>query len=545
MKSMRADDRGVRGLGLDNAERRRLAYLVRYHKGRVPAVWEDGILDRDEDDGVGLRVVLGLLRAADGLDSRSMGGPQLVVKVRGAVPGERVLVIDGYVRDAEEAAEVYGRRKKYRLLEETVGWRWSRSGLAGSGWRRWRRGERWQGYGFRLAVPGKATIGLMKAILAQLIHGTALTFAQAEAAFTDIMEGTADPVQTASLLSLLAAREPTVEELQGATTVMRRHVIAIDAPENVIDTCRTGGTGSQVFNISTTVALVAAAAGVPVCKHGNRSVTSRSGSSDVLRVLGVNIEMTPEQKARCLREAGCVLGLPRDIIPRCGTWCRSGRRWGFRRSLICWGLWPIRRGAGQVVGTGGRGAADKLLEVLVRLGAARAIVVSGSDPQMGALCDISVTGPTHVADYDGVLEDGSDGGTNGGGKRRYSIVPEDLGLRTHEHSDELVIRSPEDSARLMRGILARQVGGQRGTSCWRTRRRHVGGRGGGDSEGRRGAGGGGAGFGARSGRWRGWRCAATRRREGQSGCTRSTGLAVVMMAKILRIGRIHRRGTRQ
>ena len=94
------------------------------------------------------------------------------------------------------------------------------------------------------------------------------------------MDGTVDPAQTASLLSLLAAREPTVEELHGATAVMRRHVIAIDAPENVIDTCGTGGTGSLLFNISTTVALVAAAAGVPVAKHGNRSITSP------LRLLG-------------------------------------------------------------------------------------------------------------------------------------------------------------------------------------------------------------------------------------------------------------------
>jgi anthranilate phosphoribosyltransferase len=301
----------------------------------------------------------------------------------------------------------------------------------------------------------------MKELLAQLIHGTALTSAQAESAFTDIMEGTADPVHTASLLSLLAAREPTVEELEGAATVMRRHVVAIDAPENVIDTCGTGGTGSPYFNISTTVALVAAAAGVPVCKHGNRSVTSRSGSSDVLRELGVNIETTPAQEARCLREARMCFAFAPRHHPAMKHVAPIRQALGFATIFNLLG--PLTNPAGarrQVVGTRSGALADKLLEVLVRLGAARAMVVSGSDPRIGALCDISVTGPTHMADFDGVMEDGPANGTSGGGvKRRYSIMPADLGLTTHEHSEELEIRSAEDSARLVRAILARQVGG--------------------------------------------------------------------------------------
>jgi exopolyphosphatase/pppGpp-phosphohydrolase len=118
----------TRGLPLDVVERRRLAYLVRYHKGEVPAVWEDGYLDRDEDDGVGLRCVLGMLRAADGLDSRSAAVPSLVIGVRGVGRGSRVVSVNGYVEDVGEAETVFGRRKKFRLLEETlaceveVGW---------------------------------------------------------------------------------------------------------------------------------------------------------------------------------------------------------------------------------------------------------------------------------------------------------------------------------------------------------------------------------------------------------------------------------------
>src|ERR1035437_1237854 len=143
----------------------------------------------------------------------------------------------------------------------------------------------------------------MKHLLLQLLRGTPLTAAQTESAFSDIMDGAADPAQTASLLTLLATREPAVDELTGAAAVMRRHVVAIDAPDNVIDTCGTGGTASPFFNISTAAALVAAACGVPVAKHGNRSITSRSGSSDVLRCLGVNIDTTPQQEAACLQQA--------------------------------------------------------------------------------------------------------------------------------------------------------------------------------------------------------------------------------------------------
>ena len=109
-----------RWLALETVERRHLAYLTRYHKGRVPEVWRDGILDRDEDDAVALRIVLGLLRAADSLDSRSLGAPQLVMGVRGGGRGRRLLAINGYGGDIAEAEVVYGRRKKFRLLEEAL-----------------------------------------------------------------------------------------------------------------------------------------------------------------------------------------------------------------------------------------------------------------------------------------------------------------------------------------------------------------------------------------------------------------------------------------
>jgi anthranilate phosphoribosyltransferase len=304
---------------------------------------------------------------------------------------------------------------------------------------------------------------IMKDLLSQLLRGTPLTFAQAESAFTDIMDGTADPAQSASLLTLLALREPTVEELQGAAAVMRRHVVAIDAPDNVIDTCGTGGVGSPFFNISTTVALVVAAAGVPVAKHGNRSITSRSGSSDVLRVLGVNIETTPEQEARCLREAKICFAFAPRHHPAMRHVAPIRQALGF--STIFNLLGPLTNPAGarrQVVGTRSPDLANKLLEVLVRLGAQRAMVVSGSDSKLGAVCDISVTGPTHIAQFQASLvppppasgQTLADAPPATGETRHYTLTPEELGLPRHSHADDLQIRSPEDSAARMRDVLA-------------------------------------------------------------------------------------------
>ena len=295
----------------------------------------------------------------------------------------------------------------------------------------------------------------MKDLLHQLLRGNPLTAAQTEAAFTDIMDGVADPAQTASLLTLLATREPAIDELTGAATVMRRHVVAIDAPDNVVDTCGTGGVGSSYFNISTAAALVAAAAGVPVCKHGNRSITSRSGSSDVLRALGVNIDTSPIQEAHCLKAANICFAFAPKHHPAMKHVANIRQALGF--STIFNILGPLTNPAGarrQVVGTRSPELADKLLEVLIRLGAQRALVVAGNDPSAGPLCEISISADTHIAEF---AADRGDGGGEGGGAaqhRRYRIRPGDIGLRTHPaDSAELQIRSPEDSAARIRQVL--------------------------------------------------------------------------------------------
>ena len=290
----------------------------------------------------------------------------------------------------------------------------------------------------------------MKHLLHQLLRGPPLTASQSESAFSDIMDGTADPAQTASLLTLLASRnggEPTIDELTGAATVMRRHAVAIDAPENVIDTCGTGGTASTFFNISTAAAIVAASAGVPVCKHGNRSVTSRSGSSDVLRALGVNIDTTPEQEAHSLKSANICFAFAPKHHPAMKHVAAIRQSLGF--STLFNILGPLTNPAGarrQVVGTRSPGLADKLLQVLIRLGADRAITLSGEDPTAGPLCEISVTGATHIAEFQVDRQPAI---------RRYRILPTDLGLSQHQNAAaELVIHSPEESASRIRHVFA-------------------------------------------------------------------------------------------
>jgi anthranilate phosphoribosyltransferase len=294
----------------------------------------------------------------------------------------------------------------------------------------------------------------MKEVLIKLQRGGTLSEQEAEGVFEAMMEGQADVGAMGALLALLAVREPTVDELAGAARVMRRHVAAIstrhglESMENVIDTCGTGGTGSTFFNISTTAAIVAAACGVPVAKHGNRSVTSRSGSSDVLQALGVNIETTVEQEAECLRRAGICFAFAPRHHPAMKHVAALRQTLGFPTIFNLLG--PLTNPAGvkrQLMGTRSAGLAEKLLEVLVRLGAERAMVVCGQE-RGTAMCDISVTGPTHVASYDGAAV------------KKYTLKAGDIGLKEHADAAGMVVASPAASAEVVRRVL----GGEKGVA---------------------------------------------------------------------------------
>src|ERR1700748_2502936 len=144
----------------------------------------------------------------------------------------------------------------------------------------------------------------LKSIIGKVATGATLSREEAASAFDSLMSGEATPWQMGGLLMALRVRGESVEEITGAVSVVRAKMLRVQAPPDAIDVVGTGGDASGSFNISTCAALIVAGAGVPVAKHGNRALSSRSGAADVLTALGVNIELTPEQIGLCIREAG-------------------------------------------------------------------------------------------------------------------------------------------------------------------------------------------------------------------------------------------------
>ena len=286
----------------------------------------------------------------------------------------------------------------------------------------------------------------MKDILARLAAGQTLSEDQACGAIEQIMAGHAQTAQIGAFLAMLATREPTVEELVGAARVMRKMAVRVAAPDMVIDTCGAGGTGSRLFNISTTAAIVAAACGVPVAKHGNKAVTSRSGSSDVLGELGVRVDAAPEAQAACLAAAGicfCFAPLHHPAMANVG---QVRQALGFATIFNLMG--PLTNPAGarrQLAGVPRLGLVDKMLQVLVRLGALRAIVVCGTDPQEGNLCELSIGGTSRVGMYDG------------GELRSFDLEPKDVGLKSTS-MQTCRVNSAAESAQIVRDVLAGKKG---------------------------------------------------------------------------------------
>src|SRR4051812_46324807 len=264
-----------------------------------------------------------------------------------------------------------------------------------------------------------AAPGDLRPLLARVAGGHALSEAEAEAAFEIIMSGNATPSQMGALLMALRVRGETVDEITGAARIMRAKAVTIDAPAGTIDTCGTGGDGFGSFNISTASALVAAASGVPVAKHGNRALSSKSGSADVLTALGVNIEAEPGVVRRCLWEIGIgFLMAPRHhsamrhIAP---TRVELGTRTIFNL------LGPMSSPAGarrQLVGVFAPQWARPMAEVLGRLGAERAWVVHGA-----GMDELTTAGVTRVAEF------------NNGRVIEFDVVPEEADLKPASPED--------------------------------------------------------------------------------------------------------------
>jgi len=260
----------------------------------------------------------------------------------------------------------------------------------------------------------------LKQMIGRVATGQPLTRSEAEEAFDIIMSGNATPAQIGGFLMALRVRGETVDEITGAARVMRAKMLPVEAPAGTIDTCGTGGDGVGTYNVSTAVALVLAACGVPVAKHGNRALSSKSGAADVLGALGVNIDADLRLVAKSLAEAGiCFLMAPRhhSAMRHVGpTRVELGTRTIFNLLGPLSNPAKVRR---QVIGVFSPDWVEPLAKVLGDLGHEHAWVVHGAD----GLDELSTTGPSRVAE----LKDGA--------VRCFEVAPADAGVPTGRLED--------------------------------------------------------------------------------------------------------------
>jgi anthranilate phosphoribosyltransferase len=273
----------------------------------------------------------------------------------------------------------------------------------------------------------------------RVLEGGTLERADARRLMGLVMAGDVPPVSLAALLASLRVRGETVDEITGFAESMREHAVTVpvDLP-GMVDTCGTGGDGTGTFNISTATALVAAAAGVPVAKHGNRAVSSRSGSADVLEALGVDLTPGPEAVARMVRDVGIGFLFAPHLHPAMRHAMPVRRELSVRTIFNVLG--PLTNPAGarrQLLGVFDPALCEPLARVLGQLGSERACVVHGE----GGLDEVSPAGPTRVAE----LRDGA--------VRVYDFTPQEAGLAPVPLAG-LAGGSPADNAAIIGGVLA-------------------------------------------------------------------------------------------
>jgi anthranilate phosphoribosyltransferase len=279
-------------------------------------------------------------------------------------------------------------------------------------------------------------------VLQRLAVGEKLTQDTSARAFATLMAGDVSPVRMSAFLTAFAVREATTEEIVGAARAMRLAMRRIEAPEGAIDLCGTGGDGHGTLNVSTAAAFVVAACGVPVAKHGNRNMSSRTGTADVLEALGVRIDLEPVAAERCLREAGICFLFAQSYHPSMKHVAPIRRELGFRTIFNLLG--PLSNPGGvrrQLLGVYSRDWLVPVAHVLAKLGAEKAWVVHGSD----GLDEMTTTGVSHIA----ALEDGK--------VTTMTVAPQDVGL---EHASLSALKGgiPVDNADAIRKLL----GGARG-----------------------------------------------------------------------------------
>jgi len=284
---------------------------------------------------------------------------------------------------------------------------------------------------------------MIREAIAKVVDRQDLTRSEVVDTMDEIMTGEATPAQIASLITALRMKGETVTELTGAAESMRRHATYIDAgARTVVDTCGTGGDGANTFNISTATAFVAAGAGLCVAKHGNRAVSSKCGSADVLVALGVNIEVDPYVMEECLQEHGIGFLYAPKMHPAMKHAIGPRRELGIRTIFNMLGPMTNPAGAtGQVLGVFSAELTEMFARTLGELGGHRAFVVHGND----GLDEITVTDTTRVSE----LRDGQ--------VKTYELSAEMI-FGEFSDPEELGGGEPADNARILRDVLAGKEG---------------------------------------------------------------------------------------
>jgi anthranilate phosphoribosyltransferase len=286
---------------------------------------------------------------------------------------------------------------------------------------------------------------MIQQAIANLVQGRDLSRAESVAVMNEIADGGATPAQVGAFLAALRLKGETVDEIAGAAEVMRARAEKIHVGKDVfVDTCGTGGDGQNTFNISTTAAFVVAGAGVTVAKHGNRSVSSRCGSADVLAALGVHVDAASDVVERCIASCGIGFLFAPKLHPAFKAVAGIRRELGIRSIFNLLG--PLSNPAGarhQVMGVYEPRWVPIIGGVLATLGARHAFVVHGE-----GLDEIAVTGMTHLSEVkDGTVE-------------RFTMLPEDVGLRRWS-KQEIAGGDADQNARILTDVLSGQRGAPR------------------------------------------------------------------------------------
>ena len=279
----------------------------------------------------------------------------------------------------------------------------------------------------------------MREFLKKLSEFNHLTKEEIIQCLEDITEGRATDAQIGAFIMAMKMKGETVEELEGAASFFREKAtkVDVDDPDNLVDTCGTGGDLSDTFNISTITAFVLAGAGIRVAKHGNRSVSSKSGSADLLEFLGAKIDLGPEQVKRMIEEIGIGFMFAPLFHPAMKRVVGPRREVGIRSLFNLIG--PLSNPAGakrQLLGVFSDQFVEKVARVLLRLGVKRAVVVHGKD----GIDEVSISAPTTVAEG------------SGGEVRVYEFTPEELGFRRYP-IDYIKVKSVEESAKVAMSVL--------------------------------------------------------------------------------------------